>query len=320
MKFQILNTNFPKTEEGRVYHMEVKRGEVANRIITVGDTNRAKMFIQWLDKDTPVFYLESQRGFTTVTGKYHGVPISIVGIGMGLSMMDFFIREVRSTVDGQLAIIRFGSCGTIGAPKVGNMIIPSGAFAITRNYNYFSNGEDETSSNGEKPYNFTKAFYADPMLCKQIEKQLLNSFDEKEIFTGLNATCDSFYSSQGRQDENFRDCNSDIFKTITATYPNTVSLEMESFMLYHLASSSTSAPLKHSNRVSDKGNSIKAAATMMVFVDRFKNEIISPEKVQEVEVIAGKAVLDALVETELSEVHPESEECVWNTNTSLSSI
>ncbi|CAI2164971.1 18563_t:CDS:2 [Funneliformis geosporum] len=271
------------------------------------------MFSKWLDKDTPVFYLESQRGFTTLTGKYHGVPISIVGIGMGISMMDFFIREVRSIVDGQLAIIRFGSCGSIGTPNIGNMIIPSGAFAITRNYNYFSDDEDETRTNDEKPYNFTNVFYADPVLCKQIEKQLLkNSFDEKEIFTGLNATCDSFYSSQGRYDENFRDSNTDIFKTITATYPNTVSLEMETFMLYHLASTSTLAPLKHSNKVLDKGNSIKAAATMMVFVDRFSNEFISPENVQYLQEIAGKAVLDALIETELSEVHPENEGCVWN--------
>ncbi len=222
--------------------------------------------------------------------------------------MDFFVREVRAVVDGPLAIVRLGSCGSIRTPPmVGKMIVPNGAFAVTRNYNYFSNAGEASSE--EKPYHFTKVFDADPELCEKIESQLLKSFGENEICKGLNATCDSFYSSQGRYDENFRDHNSDLISTILATYPNTVSLEMETFMLYHLAKTSTSAPLKGSNKDS---NSIKAAATMMVFADRITNEFISSDKVQSLQEIAGKAVLNALAEIELNEVHPNNEECVWN--------
>src|SRR4051794_24150580 len=117
-------------------------------------------------------------------------------------MMDFFVREVRSVVDGQLAIVRFGSCGTIGKAKVGGIIVQSGAFAVTRNYNYFSDPEEEQPAiSVEKPYNFTKVFSADLELSKKVESQLLKTLDKEEIFTGLNATCDSFYSSQGRHDD-----------------------------------------------------------------------------------------------------------------------
>jgi uridine phosphorylase len=133
--------------------------------------------------------------------------------------------------------------------------------------------------------------------------------------TGLNATCDSFYSSQGRRDENFRDCNSDLLSTISSTYPETVSLEMETFMLFHLAKSSTSAPLKDSDSdaVRDKDHgSIKAASAVMVFADRNNNEFISPKRLNFLRDPAGKAMLEALIEIELIKVHPDNEECVWN--------
>lgn len=37
MKQKLSDANFPHTADGRVYHLGVKRGEVANRILTVGE-------------------------------------------------------------------------------------------------------------------------------------------------------------------------------------------------------------------------------------------------------------------------------------------
>lgn len=42
----------------------------------------------------------------TITGRYQSVPISIVSIGMGSPNMDFFVREVRETVLGDMVVIR----------------------------------------------------------------------------------------------------------------------------------------------------------------------------------------------------------------------
>lgn len=227
-------------------------------------------------------------------------------------MMDFFVREVRSVVEGQLAIIRFGSCGSIGAAKAGSIIVQNAAYAITRNYNYFSDTEEiESELSDEKPYNFSKIFHADHQLYKKIELELIKSFGKDKVFTGLNATCDSFYSSQGRKDKNFRDYNSDLISTISDIYPETISLEMEAFMLFHLAKSSTSLPLKDSNNTVLK-NSIKAASAAMVFADRVTNNFISPDKVHELQKVAGKAVLNALIGFELIYVHPDDDDCVWN--------
>ncbi|RHZ67789.1 hypothetical protein Glove_299g31 [Diversispora epigaea] len=345
MKDKLLNANFPKTAEGRVYHVEIKR--VANRIITVGDPSRAQLFAEWLDKDTPIFKCNSARGFFTLTGKYKGVPVSIMGIGMGYPMMDIFVRETRATVDGQLIIIRFGSCGTIGKGTVGHMVVPKGAFAVTKNFDYFYNYyEDPDMTKNEeknvKPYNVSKVFYADQEICELLQTKLLNYLPANEIHTGLNATCDSFYSSQGREDGNFADHNKELFTYIKKKHPQAESLEMETFILYHLAKCSNDAPIikrkksitnerineRHINvnKMNDEvkydeniittikkpKNSIRAAAIMMVFTDRKTDEFIDPSRTKYLETVAGLAVLDVLISIKLEEEQENDDECVWN--------
>lgn len=115
MKDKISNANFPMDAQGAVYHVGVKAGEVANRIVTCGDHIRLRRFAAFLDPSPRPFELVSARGFTTITGRYKGVPLSLIAIGMGVSSIDFMVREVRAVVSGDLAIIRFGSCGSLSS-------------------------------------------------------------------------------------------------------------------------------------------------------------------------------------------------------------
>jgi uridine phosphorylase len=84
MKETLSNANFPRDSEGRVYHLGIRHGEVANRILTVGDHARAKAIARWLDTEdeagAPVFLNHSHRGFLTITGRYKGVPVSIMAM------------------------------------------------------------------------------------------------------------------------------------------------------------------------------------------------------------------------------------------------
>jgi uridine phosphorylase len=73
----------------------------------VGSPSRANGIAALLDKEPKPFALSSERGFQTITGRFRGVPISIISIGMGSPNMDFFVREVRECVSGDMAIIRF---------------------------------------------------------------------------------------------------------------------------------------------------------------------------------------------------------------------
>jgi uridine phosphorylase len=56
-----------------------------------------------------------------------------------------------------------------------------------------------------------------------------------EVIEGLNATADSFYSSQARLGDAFEDRNERLIDDLQRQYPEAVSLEMETFHLLDLA-------------------------------------------------------------------------------------
>lgn len=74
--------------------------------MTVGSESRARTIASFLDRTPKQFELSSERGFITITGRYSGVPVSIVSVGMGSPNVDFFIREAREwQVDSCLIIL-----------------------------------------------------------------------------------------------------------------------------------------------------------------------------------------------------------------------
>ncbi|KAI9364969.1 nucleoside phosphorylase domain-containing protein [Zopfochytrium polystomum] len=262
------DANFPLDGDGRTYHVGTKDGETANRVLTVGDYVRAeRIATAYLDPEPAPIRVKSKRGFLTITGAYKGVPVSIVSIGMGTSMMDFFVREVRAVVDGPLHIIRFGSCGSIADHASIAQVM------VNRNYDYFLPGSTETA-----PYLVSKAFLPDPTLTQNLLDGLTEFIGPAAVAKGMNATADSFYSSQGRIDSPWSKRSKRLTQDAT-------SLEMETGMLFHLAQCS-SDPSSSSTTPT-----IKAAGAMMVFADRTGGGFITPEEVERMEGLGGKACL-----------------------------
>jgi uridine phosphorylase len=77
------------------------------------------------------------------------------------------------------------------------------------------------------------------------------------VVEGLDATADSFYSSQGRTGGHFEDGNEAVVEQLMAQHPQLVSLEMETFHLLDLARCSR--------------GSIKAAAFCIAAAERYSN-------------------------------------------------
>lgn len=76
--------------------------------VAVGHPSRALIIQEHLDKTPPPFKLTSERGFVTITGRYKRIPVSIVSTGMGFPNTDFFVREVRECLTGDMLVVRFG--------------------------------------------------------------------------------------------------------------------------------------------------------------------------------------------------------------------
>lgn len=213
--------------------------------------------------------------------------------GMGNPMMDFFVRETRAVVSGTMAIIRFGSCGSLTerAPP-GAVIVPRAGYCIRRNIDYFCERPINQDLKNT-PYLISGIFPADLDMTERLAQAMADTLAPLEgkdigpvLTGGLNADGCSFYSSQGRQDPNFWDDNQQLIKQALATHPDTDSLEMETSMLFHLAAC---------------GKAIRAAGCMQVFADRVGNNFIRPEVVAVLEPAAGKAALETLIHTKLDD-------------------
>uniref|UniRef100_A0A6B2LCH8 Nucleoside phosphorylase domain-containing protein n=1 Tax=Arcella intermedia TaxID=1963864 RepID=A0A6B2LCH8_9EUKA len=271
------DANFPMDAEGRVYHLTLKRGELANRVLVVGDPQRAELLSVLFDDQSKVFKRISNRGFTTYTGTISNVPISIMAIGMGLAMIDFMIREARHIVDGPMVIIRLGTCGTprddIG---IGTVVVSQNSAALTVNYEAFINGNSEKSH-----YNLSSMIPADKDVTEELYNNLKSNITGSPVALTDDVTTDTFYSSQGRIDDQFDDHNGTLIDQIVSRYASVGSIQMETFHLFHLARLSR--------------GSIKAAACAIVLAQRRVNSFLDNDKKHHLEKTAGKACLDTLI-------------------------
>ncbi|KAI0641239.1 purine and uridine phosphorylase [Trametes meyenii] len=347
MKNRIVDANFPRTLDQRVYHLGLRAGEVANRIITLGAPSRAHGIASYLDATPTPFTLTSERGFTTITGRYKGVPVSIVSIGMGHPNADFFVREVRECLNGDMVVVRLGSCGGLIDVPVGSVVVPKASIAVTRNYDFdFVDGQSN-----DQPYRTSKPVLADfvvhDALVAALNRTRPGGITTPIVHDTLNASADSFYSSQGRQ-TSFPDHNADLIDRLMSEHKDLATFEMETFHILHLAScwrvsgreaSKDAPPLTDDAiapsiypahppstqaEVPDVAASavgheplkppprIRAAAAQMVFASRTSQDFISPEEVANIEAWAGRAVLEALVglDIEHDRLH-EEKGSVW---------
>lgn len=289
---QIAYTNpngFPMAA-GKTLHMDLGKGDLANRIVTVGAESRAAKIAANFDQDKEIKKFQSSRGFTTFTGYFDGVQVSVVAIGMGVSMMDFFVRESRAIVDGPMIMVRYGTCGGLSDAAVpGSVVVSSlGAGYIARNPDHFLQTDAEARY-GKDPYFYFAPVPADAALSSALEESLREAMSKVEgagtVLAGMNITADSFYSSQGRLDDRFHDDNEDLFQHVYRHYPHATSMEMETFTLLHTA---------HCSRIP-----IRAAAAAMVVANRRSNVVVHEDVVDKMEIAGGRSVLHTVAHVPL---------------------
>ncbi len=251
---------------------------------------------------TNVTVIESTRGFTTYTGLHQGTPVSIVATGMGTAMMDFVVRETRAVVEGEMAMFRFGTCGGLGSTEAGAVVLAQDSVFVRREPAAFHGSDGE-------PFSITKAIAANDVATAAYESALqqhvggvLHSSGPQEgkpygVVRGTDATCDSFYSSQGRVVDSFDDKNVGLLSRIEKQVPTAACAQMETFQLFDLALCAKPG--------------IKAAAAALSMSNRADSSTVDMADFSALEMAGCKAALDALVATPLEGVM-QGEQCVWN--------
>ena len=112
-------------------HNGAKAGDFAKTVLMPGDPLRAKMIAETFLEDAKL--VNQVRGMLGFTGTYKGVPVSVMGSGMGIPSIGIYSYELFSQY-GVENIIRIGSAGAM-SPKLKVRDVVAGQGACT-NSNY----------------------------------------------------------------------------------------------------------------------------------------------------------------------------------------
>lgn len=106
-------------------HISAEKGDFAPTILLPGDPLRAKYIAEnFLDDAREVNAVRNMLGYT---GSYEGVPVSVMGTGMGIPSASIYCTELI-TEYGVERLIRVGSCGGIlSSVKLRDVVIAIGA-------------------------------------------------------------------------------------------------------------------------------------------------------------------------------------------------
>jgi len=113
-------------------HIGAKPGDIAKTILLPGDPLRAK-FIAETFLENPVQFNEV-RGMLGFTGTYKGVPVSVMGTGMGIPSISIYVHELIHDY-GVKNLMRVGSAGALIPEVVIRDVVLASSASTTNGFN-----------------------------------------------------------------------------------------------------------------------------------------------------------------------------------------
>lgn len=123
-----------QTAEGRQYHIGCTAADLAPFILLCGDPARTHKVASRFDSQrAPIVH----RDYTTITGVYKGIPVSVMATGMGPDNTEIAIVELAQLIKHP-TLIRIGSCGAIRQGiELGDLIISTGAVRLENTTSFY---------------------------------------------------------------------------------------------------------------------------------------------------------------------------------------
>ena len=164
---------------GKQYHIACRKGDLADYLLLPGDPDRVDRIVSFWDSASEV---SSRREFHSFTGKYKGVPISVLSTGIGPACMAIAVNEAVNV--GVHNFIRVGTTGAIQKNiACGDVVISSGAVRLDCTSNCYIMPEYPAAANYE-------------VLLGLIEAA--EALKVQNYHVGVTATTADFYAGQNR--------------------------------------------------------------------------------------------------------------------------
>ena len=197
------------SDQGRIYHINLKADDIADNVIVVGDQERVKQVSKHFDS---IEFKTAKREFITHTGTYKGLKITVLSTGIGTDNIDIAINELDAAVNidfktrkikekkRKLNIIRIGTSGSLQEDIPVDSFVASsyglGFDGLLGFYqSLFENDEIELQEAFKSQINWPKN--ANSIYFTRGNNQLINKIGF-DMNTGITATANGFYGPQGR--------------------------------------------------------------------------------------------------------------------------
>ena len=245
---KLRDTELIITNSGRIYHLNLKKEEIADDIILVGDPSRVEQISNKFEK---IDFKITHREFITHTGYYNNKKISVISSGIGTDNIDIVINELDALVNvnfetrkinkikKSLNIIRLGTSGGLNKKiDVDSFLVSEYAIGLDGLAHFYKNNDvldQELSKMFFNKTNWSKN-HASPYSVKASYK-LLNKFNN--FNKGITLTATGFYGPQCRN-MRLKSSISDLenlIESIEYQSLNITNFEMETSALYFLGRS-----------------------------------------------------------------------------------
>ena len=204
-------TELITNKDGSIFHLNLIPGDIADKIIIVGDPGRVDMLSTLL---TDIRVRKENREFKTVTGFYEGTEITIISSGIGTDNVDILINELDALVNIDLAtgepkaepvsltLIRIGTSGGLRAD------VPTGSYVLAETavgfdgLIHFYEGYDWLLDNILSSVMAEYLEWPDTLpfpYAVNANKELAQLFQGENFIRGITISAPGFYGPQGRK-------------------------------------------------------------------------------------------------------------------------
>lgn len=182
-----------------IYHLNLRNGEVPQKVITVGDPDRVSMVSKYFDE---IYWRRSSREFVMHRGRIGSEEIMVLSTGIGTDNIDVALTELqlayawdlpaRQAMENPpppLQIIRLGTSGSLREDiPVDSILISEAALGYDGLMHFYEHDLPWVEAHPDLP----KGYLA------PAGEQLLEAFKALSPYRGLTLTASGFYGPQGR--------------------------------------------------------------------------------------------------------------------------
>ncbi len=198
-------------KDGSIFHLNLHPGDIAEKIIIVGDPGRVDMLAGLLKE---VRVRKENREFHTVTGTFDEGEITIISSGIGTDNIDILINELDALVNidlttglarDELVSLSFIRLGTSGGLRedipAGSTVVAETAVGFDGLLHFYEGYDwilDTALSDNLAEYLEWPDTLAYPYAVKA-NKELLELFHDPNYIYGITISAPGFYAPQGRR-------------------------------------------------------------------------------------------------------------------------